>query len=434
MRDMIPKGDRSIRNIPLSASHRRAAPSRPPKEVPSRESFDDGDDIPRRARRGRLPRTFWFIAVGVVVVATIGALLLSTIFAGATVVVYPRTEKVTPPALLEARLQAPTGTLVYQQMTVRRAATTTVAASGVAKVSRQASGVITIYNTYSTATQRLIANTRFEAGDGKIYRVRESVTVPGSTNNADGTLKAGSITAIVYADSPGADYNRSDSTRFTIPGFKGDPRYDKFYAQSQGGITGGFVGNEPAVPAAELAKAEAALRLELDSALRAAAVAEIPSGFIPVSGAFSVVYNNIVKTPSGNNAVLAQGAQAVAAIVRATDLAAALARATLSQSYKGEAVAFADTAEILVVLAGGLSAPTDGVLKLGLSGSPTLVWQFDPMAVTEALLGKEKSELQNIISSFDPAIVRADATIRPFWQGSFPSDLDKIKISIGSAE
>ena len=444
---MIPPGERSIRNIPLPHGHRhrlgrdpvegggRVVP-KPSKEMASREAFDDDDvpagRMPRPRRRSRFPRIFWLIAIGVVVIATIGALLLSTVFAGAVVVVYPRTEAVTPPQTLGARLQAPVGVLAYQQMTVRRTASATVAASGTARVSRQASGMVTIYNTYSTASQRLIANTRFEAPDGKIYRVRESVTVPGATKNADETLRAGTITATVYADSPGVEYNKNTATRFTIPGFKGDPRYDKFYAESQGGITGGFVGNEPAVPPAELAKAEAALRLELDSALRQAASSELPEGYLPVSGAFSFVYENIIKTPQGSNASLAQSAQATAAIVRASDLATAVARATLGAEYKGEAVAFADMGTITIAVATSSNLQAHEALTLALSGSPTLVWQFDPAAVREELVGKGKATLPDIIRSFDPAIVQADATIRPFWQGSFPSDPNKIKISIGS--
>ncbi len=444
MRDMIPPGERSIRNIPLPASHRhgrdpvesgdhRRVAHAPKEEPPRGVSYDDDEDedSPRPRRRNRrLSRTFWLIAIGVVVFAIIGALLLSTVFAGATVAVYPRTETVTPPAPLEARLQASAGTLAYQRMTVRRSATTTVAASGVAKVSRQASGVVTIYNTYSTASQRLIANTRFEAADGKIYRVRESITVPGATKNADGTLSAGTMTATVYADSPGADYNRSGSTRFTIPGFKGDPRFDKFYAESQGAISGGFVGNEPAVPPAELAKVQAALKLELDSASRSAAASELPEGFLLVPGTLLITYTDIMKTPQGANATLSQSALATQAIVRSQDLAAAVARAAFGNDYKGEAVAFADSAAITIGVASSTAKDAEGVLRLTLSGSPTLVWQFDPAAVKEALLGKAKSELSSIISMFDPAIVRADATIRPFWQGGFPKDPNKIKINV----
>ena len=417
--------DRSIRNIPVPTAHRRTAPR--PQYDEKEERFDE--ERPRPRRRRRLGRRLWLIGAGVVAVCIIGGLLLSTVFSGATVRVSPRTEKVTPPATLEARLGAPVGMLTYQNLIIRRFATTTIAASGTAYASRQAQGSITIYNTFSGVSQRLIANTRFEAPDAKIYRIRNSVAVPGTTKNADGSLKAGTVIAIIYADSPGADYNRPDSTRFTIPGFKGDPRYDKFYAQSQGTISGGFVGNEPAVPPADLAKAQTTLKLELDSALDAAASAEIPEGFLPIPGTLVITYADIMKTQDGNNATLSQGAQATGAIVRANDFATALARAALAGKYKGEAVVLQDPSQISISLAAS-SSQADGALRLALSGAPTLIWQFDPAAVKTALVGKKLDALSQIISSFSPAIVQARATVRPFWQGSFPSDPNKITVTV----
>ena len=205
-----------------------------------------------------------------------------------------------------------------------------------------------------------------------------------------------------------------------------------YYAQSQGSISGGFVGDEPAVPPVELAKAQAALKLELDSALRASAEAEVPEGFFPVPGTLAVVYASIVKTQNGESATLSQSAMGSVAIIKLTDFAAALARGALGAEYKGEAVALQGASSEVTITLATSSAPLEGFLRLSLSGSATLVWQFDPGAVKEAILGKNREALQEIISSFNPSIVRADATLRPFWQGSFPSDPDKIKVVVGT--
>jgi len=87
----------------------------------------------------------------------------------------------------------------------------TAKATGVENVEKKASGRIVVYNEFSSAPQKLIATTRFETPDGKIYRIKDAVTVPG----------AGSVEATVYADQPGEEYN-IDLTDFTIPGFKGN--------------------------------------------------------------------------------------------------------------------------------------------------------------------------------------------------------------------
>src|SRR3989344_6461800 len=223
MRDILPSGSderRSIRNIPISPNHRPSRLGRPAGE----EDYSRGNPSPR-LRLSR--RTFWWTLA----ILGFGGLfiLFTTVFAGATVTVYPRTAKVDAPEKLEARLNAPPSALAYETFTVTRFATTSAPATGTRTVSRQASGLITISNSYSPASQRLIANTRCEAADGKIYRIRDSVTVPGMSGGKTGVTRAS-----VYADSPGPEYNRSSATAFTIPGFKGDPRYSKFSARSEG--------------------------------------------------------------------------------------------------------------------------------------------------------------------------------------------------------
>jgi Holliday junction resolvasome RuvABC endonuclease subunit len=291
--------------------------------------------------------------------------------------------------------------------------------------------VITISNAYSTAPQRLIANTRFEAPDGKMYRIHDSVDVPGATKKADGTLMPGTMSITVYADSPGAEYNRGLTT-FTIPGFKGDPRYSKFSAQAQA-ITNGFVGNEPVVATADLQKAQNDLQKGLTDALQNAASTQIPKEFMLVPGTLKVTFSNITKTPLANGTVnLSQTAQASGYVIRMSDLAAVVAKQKI-QGYNGEAVAFADTAQVAVSLS---STSTPGLITLALSGSPNIVWQFDPNSLKQALVGKPKSAFETIVQSFAPAIectkdTPCKASVRPFWSSSFPSDASKITIVTG---
>lgn len=423
---MVPRGERSIRDIPIPSNHRRPAA---PLEKDEEELPEEPAEKPRRRTRRKGPgRRFWALALGIVVGCAALAFFVSTMFAGASVTVYPRMETISNAGTLQASLNASTGSLAYESMTVRRSATTEAAASGTSQVSRQASGVITVYNAYSETPQRLIANTRFEATDGKIYRIRESASVPGATKNTDGSLKAGTITVTVYADSPGADYNRDESARFTVPGFKGDPRYEKFYAESQGAISGGFVGTEPTVPAAEMAKAEAALKLELDTAVRAGAEAEVPTGYSVIGGTLTISYSDIRKVTEGNKAELSQSAIATVSMVRQDSLASALARASLGGSYGGEPVVLENAKEVTISAATATS--TTGVLSLSVSGAPSLVWQFDPALLQQALQGKDRESLSTIIEPFKPAVVQATASIRPFWKSAFPSDPAKIRITV----
>jgi hypothetical protein len=414
MRDMSPRSDRSIRNIPVG-SIRRAHPTR----FEAEEYEEEETPLPpRRRKRRRGSRVFIFAALGVAVVFAIAGLLLSTLFVGASVVVHPRTATLPATATITAQPNAPAGTLSYATATISSAATTSVAASGTQKVSRQASGTIVISNAFSTEKQRLIANTRFEAPDGKIYRIHDSVEVPGMSGTT-----AGTATAVVYADAPGESYNRG-ATRFTIPGFKGDPRYEKFHADATS-IAGGFVGNEPAVAPSDLAAAKTAMEERLKTSVRSSLTAQLPNDFIIIENSFQYTFSELRQTPDGSGkADLSLTVTVTAAAVRGSDLAAALAAQSV-EGYDGSAVAFMDPSQITLTT----NDRPVGKITIAVSGVSSVVWQYDSAAFKAALVGKSKDSFESIVTSFRPALTGAEATVRPFWQSTFPSDPNKITVT-----
>ena len=74
--------------------------------------------------------------------------------------------------------------------------------------------------------------------------------------------KPGSVEVNIYANEAGAEYN-SEPLDFKILGWKGDPKYEKFYGRSKGTITGGLKGTLPALSDQE----KAAISVELKQAL-----------------------------------------------------------------------------------------------------------------------------------------------------------------------
>ena len=91
-------------------------------------------------------------------------------------------------------------------------------------------GVIEIYNAYSAASQKLVAETRFETKDGKIFRIKNPVIVPGA-KMLNAKLTPSSVKAEVIGDEASDEYLIGPSY-FTIPGFKATPKYAGFYAKS----------------------------------------------------------------------------------------------------------------------------------------------------------------------------------------------------------
>lgn len=97
----------------------------------------------------------------------------------------------------------------------------------------KARGKVVIYNKYSSAEQPLVATTRVLSEEGKLFRLIDSVQVPGMEDD-----EPGKIEVKVIADEPGEDFNIEAST-FTIEGFKGNPKYEKFEVISESSMTGG---------------------------------------------------------------------------------------------------------------------------------------------------------------------------------------------------
>lgn len=94
----------------------------------------------------------------------------------------------------------------------------------------KAGGIIEIYNAYSALPQKLIAQTRFETKDGKIFRIQNPIIVPGAKMSGTKLIPS-SIKANVIADGVGKEYLIEPSF-FTITGFKETPKYAGFYAKS----------------------------------------------------------------------------------------------------------------------------------------------------------------------------------------------------------
>lgn len=154
------------------------------------------------------------------------------------------------------------GAIPGEYFLLAKSGSKTFSTEGIKKeVSLQSRGFITIYNAYSAAPQRLVAQTRFEAKDGKIFRLREPIIVPGA-KIVSGKLTPSSVKAEVVADAAGAEYNIGPSY-FTIPGFKESPKYAGFYAKSTQEMASGKIGLASVINQEELAKAKTNLQEQL---------------------------------------------------------------------------------------------------------------------------------------------------------------------------
>ena len=370
--------------------------------------------IPRR----RFPwgtLLFAVIIIGLVVAALYA-------FGGAKIEVSPTEDPVTLSASLTATPQS--GDLPFETVTIEKVASTSVPAETTAAVQQSAQGTITITNT-SNAAQQLITNTRFAAPNGLIFRIHQGITVPSSTATAPGQL-----TATVYADQPGAQYD-IEPTTFTIPGLKGSAAFMAVTGKSWSAFTGGFSGQRGTVSAATDDAAHAKLQAALVSSIQSAIQAQTPNGYVLIPGAVRVTYQSQPDGVAGDNTVvISESASAIAVVFPE----AALARAIAAQAvkvYGSQPVSLVDTGGLILALASTSTAANVGAgpLSFTLSGSTTILWTVDPSKIAGAVAGKSRTDARSVLSTF-PEVNKAQIMLRPFWASSFPSDPSKITVVV----
>ncbi|HNW96617.1 MAG TPA: hypothetical protein PLQ44_02125 [Candidatus Paceibacterota bacterium] len=164
-----------------------------------------------------------------------------------------------------------------QYMKLSRQINEDFSTTGIKDVSVKSSGKIKIYNAYSSSAQNLVANTRFLSPDGKIFKITKAVTVPGAKIE-NGSIIPSYIEVAVVADQPGEQYNISPC-KFTIPGFKGSAKYDKFYGESENAMAGGYIGEAKVASQSDLDNSRAKLVDLAKISLEEELMGKLPEGF-----------------------------------------------------------------------------------------------------------------------------------------------------------
>lgn len=436
IQDVIPPQRKSIRDIPIPGNRKHKETERNGNGSPSplEPQFGGGWQEPPvsfwgeafRGFFGKIPRKFLVIGgVVVLVLIVFGGLKFFSVSAHLAIV--PKSQEVLVDGSFTAKKEAKAGELQFELMTVSRDAAKTVPSTGEKKVENKASGTIIVYNNYSSQSQRLIKNTRFETPEGLIYRIDRSVTVPGRTT-IKGKTTAGSMEAAVYAGAPGEKYNIGLAD-FTIPGLKGDPRFKDTYARSKTEMTGGFIGTVKVASVQDIAAAQA----DLDKSLRAQLLSEVssqkPDGFIFYDNGV-YIESQLLSAPEANE--VKKRATVYAVIFDKKKLSRFLAE-RLAPDYDGGEV-LGTALESLLFSSEPLSDKPwqKGSLTLALKGRTTLKWSFDEERLKQDLLGQPKDRVPTVLKAY-PSIERAEVIIRPFWRSTLPNDASDITISIETA-
>ena len=398
----------------------------PEKSEPTETKVSNWSNNTKSSKKGKKSHLLTAIIIFLVIIA--GGFGVSALMDGAKVTVFPRHREPTVNAVFTAYQEPAAGELGYEIMTLEADGERQVAATGEEEVTEQATGEITIYKT-TEGEERLIKNTRFRSPEGNIYRITESAVVPGGTE-AD----PGSITASVFADEAGEEYNLEGTVRFDVPGFEEGgftELFESIYAENSTPITGGFDGPRFIVEETELESSLSDLHEELEQALLGRVGEEKPAGFVVFDDAITFNYQSLQSEQAGEGQViLKERVRLQVPIFSESDFASFVARNTIP-GYEGEPVRL-DRVENLTFTYSATSTESSSLSTVSsvafrLTGEPQLVWTFDEEQLKSDLAGSARTALNTILGGY-PAIERASAVVRPVWKRSFPENVDDITI------
>lgn len=308
--------------------------------------------------------------------------------------------------------------------------------SGQGKDERKAKGIITIYNNYSTSPQILVATTRFETPDHKIFRLDSRIVIPGATTK-NGKLVRSTIDVKVTADKSGTDYNievcNLPDCKFTIPGFEGTSKFDGFYGASTKAMTGGAFASVPLVTSEDLKGAEEII-------------------FEKVMDSINQDLENKMPKKPKELKVLPGAKSSINLTNLSSDASIGDYREKFSVSVEGEIKVIAFDEDSMIEYIQGilekdkdenyhycqkpeleyLELKTDfskGTMRMSIKTNQVVCHKLSLEEIKQLVVGKDKKELNQIFEA-NPGIKDVEVKLRPLWIRKVPNSLDKINLFI----
>ncbi len=349
---------------------------------------------------------------------------LSTFWKSAKVIITPKQEVRILNSNFKASKNVSTG-LGFQIVTTTKDAEKIVTANGEEQVLKKARGTIVIYNN-TVQTQKLVVTTRFQTKEGLVFRSLGPVSIP-PKQIVNGKSVAGNIETVVEADKAGVDHNVGLKD-FTIPGFKGDPKYTLVYARSKTEMSGGFNGKQMVVSKEIMEKTDKELEDILKSGLLKDISSQIPDNFVLYNNGLFYNFQPVVQGSMQDSVVLKKKG-AISAIIFDKGV---LSRAIMAKITPDQTSSMIKV-DNLTLLNFSLLSPTSfnpinsTTVEFNLSGNANLVWIFDQNKLKTDLLGLSKRSANSVLSSYD-SIKSANVETYPFWNKNIPLDAGKVTV------
>lgn len=399
---------------PLEVSNR-------PVQLPPRFKERSFQSTPTRRSR----KMIWMLVVLVILGAAIAIL---SYFASAKVTIVQKSEDISlDNSIFNATLVGDDKALPFKLVKLSGSAEKVVTGGTPTTVTTKATGRVVLYNNFSSAPQKLTIETRLATTDGKIYKTDVATTIPGTKTEA-GKVIPGSVEVGVHADVAGPTYNIGLSD-FTIVGFKGTPKYTKFYARSKTVISGGASGMGIALSEADSKVAhEAALSILRDK-LIAEAKASLPESYMILPGSYTIHEDaDSGQTVADKNVMVVKGAL-YGILFNEAELTKKIASVAVSQ-YDGAEISIPELDTFTVDLKNKETiTDTTSTVSLSISGKGSVLWTVPQDQIVAKLTGSKKRDISLNLSSFG-SVKKASVSVTPFWSIHLPSSPESIHVSV----
>lgn len=412
MQDIVPR--KSIQEIKKEGS-RSAPQTTPTQATPStkKATYVPPVDTPyvttpytrpdTRRQRSTLGRNI-FLVGGFLILATF--LLLTFVFPQAVISIKPLTQVV---ETKQNELVIAPG--AYTIDSIVKKGDQKVQTSGTRPVSRKATGVVIIYNAFSTSPQVLVANTRLATKDGRVYRISKQVSIPGYTQK-DGKTTPGSIAVGIVADQAGDTYNEA-ALDLSVVAYAGTTKGTQIYARTKSAISGGALGTEPIINQADVTKAVNDLNSSLLSDLQKQLNALVKTNYFSTKDLVLISSSTVVTGDTVSVSVT--GAKV---FVSENALAAQLAKITNDPKLLTNTLEFQNNTMSLTLPNQTLPDQSASLTILA-TGSAVISTKVDNLLIKEKLTNVSKADFFSVMQLF-PQLKEASFTVRPFWLQSFP--------------
>ncbi|MEK7636714.1 MAG: hypothetical protein AAB362_03435 [Patescibacteria group bacterium] len=377
-------------------------------------------------------KKFWYV-FAFISIFIIGGFLLTTTFSWAVIIIQPKNEEIrilkksitVDPSLSLSEIDS--GRIPGEEVQYTEDISVSFNATGQKYAETRSRGIIIIKNEYSSASQTLVAQTRFQdEKTKKVFRITKAVTVPGAKIENSKVIPS-SINAEVLADGVGEGYNLAEGS-FVIPGFQGTPKFNGFTATIKEPFIGGFRGNSKVITRDDLQKANIDFVNQARRALEQKRTNDLPADFkvIPSAENFEIISKSEPRIGDAGEVFVIRGKARWANIAFQEKTLFEFFNEASNKELAGSKTSIPQKSNIIYDSA---TLTKNKKLNIVVSGSVATVSIINRAHILTVIANKSLEEAKTILRDIE-GVDTFGIKLFPFWKSTLPRDFRKIEIRI----